>query len=203
MKITDEVIVKFFGNGRGFVMVSIKRWGGFVSHEDDLEHAQFCAIRSAVSAKNRELEFENEVHMVNYLMKTCYWGWCEAVKKRLETPVVLESQLIPDWADDDYVRPDKFEESVEPKEIVLNPHRLHEVAKRLVLHKLGPTYARIFELHHVNELALKEISKEIGLSVSTITTRLSTIRRLLHRRFKSFANRNYHYRLGQRQLHDF
>jgi hypothetical protein len=203
MKITDDVITKFFGNGKGFTMTSIKRWGGFIKEEDDLDHAQFQAIRAAVSAKNREVEFENEVHMVNYLMKTCYWGWCEAVKKRLETPVVLESQLIPDWADDDYVRPDKFEESVEPKEIVLNPHRLHEVAKRLVLHKLGPTYARIFELYHVNELALKDISKEIGLSVSAIGNRLSTIRRLLHRRFKSFANRDYHYRLGQSQLHDF
>lgn len=201
MKITDDVIVKFFGHGRGFTMTSIKRWGGFIKDEDDLEYAQFHAIRNAVSAKDREIEFENEVHMVNYLMKNCYWGWCEAVKRRLRLPVVLESQLIPAGAEEDRSPVNKLEESVEPKEIVLDPHRLHGIAKHFVLQELGPVSASIFELHYVNELIVKDVAKELELKPEIVRSRLTTIKRLLNRRLKHFASNNY--QIGRGRLHAY
>jgi DNA-directed RNA polymerase specialized sigma24 family protein len=197
MKITDDVITKFFGNGKGFVMTSIKRWGGFIKEEDELDHAQFNAIKSAVSAKDREVEFENELHMVNYLMKICYWGWCDAVKKRLRNPtVILESQLIPAWADDDYVQTNKLEESVDPKDLVLEPHRLHAIAQQFVLDKLGPFSASIFELHYIREFVIKDIAKELEVSTESVRSRLNTINRLLLRRLKHIAHKEY--QIGRR-----
>ena len=198
MKITDDVITKFFGNGKGFVMTSIKRWGGFIKEEDDLDHAQFQAIRAAVSAKNREVEFENEVHMVNYLMRNCYWGWCDAVKKRMECPVILESQLIPAGADDDWTPNNKLEEHVDPKDLVLDPHRLHSIAKQFVLDQIGPLSASIFELHYIKELVIKDIAKELDISSESVRGRLNTINRLLFRRLKHVANKEY--RIGKRRF---
>lgn len=191
MKITDDVIVKFFGNGKGFTMTSIKRWGGFIKHEDELECAQFHALKSAISAKNREIEFEDEVHMVNYMMRTCYWGWCIAVKERLRLPLLLESQLIPEGSDDDWQSPLKREEPVPPKEFILNPHRLHLIAMNLVIDQLGELSGQIFELHYIKEMEIKLIAKTLGISNERVRSRLSTIDRLLARRLKTLANQEY------------
>jgi len=37
MKITDAVISEFFGKGKGFAVQSIKRWGGFIKDEEDID----------------------------------------------------------------------------------------------------------------------------------------------------------------------
>lgn len=190
MKITDDVIVKFFGQGKGFTMTSIKRWGSFIKNEDDLDHAHYHAIRNAVSAKDREIEFDNEVHMVNYLMRLCYWGWCEAIKTRLKVPILLESQLVPAGEDEDTFST-RLEESVEPTELVLKPFRLHEISSAIVKERLGEVAAQIFDLHYVKELEVKIISKKMNLTEQQVRSKIGIITRLLTRRLKTFARTDY------------
>lgn len=191
MQITDEIISKFFGSGMGFTMTSIKRWGGFIKNDDELDAVHFLAITKAVSAKNRQVEFDNEVHMVNYLMRLCYWSWCEVVKIKLRLPIVLESQLVPAEADEEWQPSIRLDEGFVPEVPEIEPHRLHRIAKDAIVDRFGEQHGQIFQLYHVEEMQKKDIAKLMGLSNERVQDRLRSINRLLSIKFREFAQREY------------
>jgi len=188
MKITDKVISDFFGKSKGFAVKSIKRWGGFIKNDEDLDAAIYHAVNHLVSARNREIEFENEVHMINYMMRCCYWGWCTALTKNKKDLLVFESELIPAGADEDFKNPKISEPSCEmPEAGATGAFSLQQRLTEMVRHKLGQRSAEIFERTIAGEEPVKNLAIEFECRVSWIEDRRKIIKRYLSRKTLNYA----------------
>ena len=136
MKITDAILTKFFGSGRGFTVQSIKRWGGFVKNEKVLEDTHYIAISRLISTRNNEKEFENELHMVNYMQRVCYWAWCEVIKRNLasdESLLILESDLVNEGDEDK-----AYSRMPEPSVEAVYPDGISAKALEIIDRELNP-----------------------------------------------------------------
>jgi len=190
MKITDAVISEFFGKGKGFAVQSIKRWGGFIKDEEDLDGSVYRAIRYLVSARDRAIEFENEVHMVNYMMRCCYWGWCEVLKQNQKNLVVTESQLIPKDADPDFV-PKVTEPTCEMIETFTDgKFSFREHVRNMLLHKFGPLTVEVFERTVIGGEKFKDVAESMEKSPSWVENRKKLAQLYLSRKLKGFAEKN-------------
>ena len=191
MKITDEVISDFFGKGKGFVVQSIKRWGGFIKREEDLDAAVFHAIKTIISARDREIEFDDEVHMVNYMMRCCYWGWCDVLNQKKKDLIVIESELIPKDADDDF-QPKITEPSCEMPDLKLDgPNSLVGKLTQLVMDRFGPFGVEVFERTIAGEETVREMAKSVGKTPQWIDQKRRMIKIYL-----SFRVRKYSIQIG-------
>lgn len=187
MKVTDEVIEKFWGTGNGFIVASIKRFGGVVIDEEVLNEAYYRSLRVAIRVRDTQKEFENELHMINYLMRSCYWSWCEATRKWFEGDgynVINETALIPKWADEDY-RPIYTELTEEQPEMSIN--KLGELAINLVRIKYDDLAADVCREHFVKGLPVKEVIQNLGMSDGMVRARIRVIHNYLRLKFKDHA----------------
>lgn len=182
MLITNEVIQKFWGNGNGFVVTSIKRWGGFISDESILEQAYHKSLVSAIKLRDKAKAFEDELHMVNYLMRVCYWSWCDAVtdwKQGDGENVISESKLIPKDAD-----PDFKPSIIEPYELPVEPNMLIETSKKLVEYKFGYASKKLFEMCILEHTTLTDAAEELGLSYNIARARLRVLTNYLKKNLR-------------------
>jgi hypothetical protein len=175
MKVTDRVIEKFWGTGNGFTVASIKRFGGVVISEDVLNEAHYRSLKVAIRVRDTQKEFENELHMINYLMRSCYWSWCEATRKWFEGDgynVINETALIPKWADEDY-RPIYTELTDEQPEMSIN--------------KLGELAINLIRIKYDDLAAVKEVIQNLGMSDGMVRARIRVIHNYLRLKFKDHA----------------
>lgn len=194
MKITDQVIAKFFGEGRGFTMIAIKRWGGFIKTEDELEWAHYRAIVSAISAKDREIEFDDEVHMVNYLMRCCYWGLCDYLKNGNRVKLVLESDMMSE-DDSDNVRWNLLEPTCEIIDLTeKSQYTLSSQIRSLVLDKFGEEKTIIYDRLIAGHAKIKDVAIELNRNRSWVDCHKRTIERYLRFKLKGLAQDFGHFR---------
>jgi len=176
MKITNEVISNFWGNGNGFIVASIKRYGGSFATEDILEKAHYESMVLAILAKNKNKEFESELHMINYLMRLCYWSCCK---------VYREYQKL-----DQYIRPESDFNQESGQNPILNSvstltqdsSLFVESSLKHVKLKFGKQGVEIARLFLIEGHSIKEISDLLGIAYSNIYVKSEKIKRYL--RFK-------------------
>lgn len=182
MLVTDQVIEKFWGNGNGFVFKSIKRWGGFISEEAILENAYHASLVAAIRLRDKGKEFTDELHMINYLMRVCYWSWCDAVTKWKEgdgANVISESKLIPKDAD-----PDFKPAILEPYDMPIEPNILTEKAVQLVQYKFGNLAKLVFEQCILEHRTAVDVSKDLEISVQVVSAKLRASTNYLKRNLR-------------------
>ena len=168
MKITDDIIVKFFGhsNTRGFTVQSIKRYGGFIRTEEDLEDAHYLAMKALISARDRGKEFVDELHMINYMQQSCYFAWCTVGKRRLngiEDITVNQSSLI--VSDDDGSEYTRF---VEPGVDPVYPNLLTSRVLGMAMEKFGQIGANVVQACIIDSLTPSEAAKKLGVKTEKV-----------------------------------
>lgn len=187
MKITDEIIQKFWGEGRGFVVAGLTRWGGFVQDEDLLDDVYFTSLTSAISARDRGKEFETELHMINYMMRLCYWAWCEASERRMNRSFIIsESRLYPTDSDSDF-KPRIIEPSEEQPDLNSKSVYLTEFAAKLIKSKYGDDAVAVYRLCILGDTKLKDAANLIGITISKVGAYIRVINILLRKRLESHA----------------
>lgn len=171
MRITDEILVKFFGHSdsRGFTVQSIKRYGGFIRTEEDLEDAHYLAMKALISARDRGKEFDDELHMINYMQKSCYFSWCTVGKNRMngiEGVTVSNSSMMIGEGDDEYCRVP--EPGVEP----VYPDLLTERVLSLAREKFGEVGADVVRACVIDSLSLAEAGRKLNLKPDRVKSYL-------------------------------
>lgn len=187
MKITDSVIQKFWGQGKGFVVASLTRWGGFVQDEDTLDDAYFTSLTKAISARDRGKVFEDELHMINYMMRLCYWAWCEASERRMQRSIVVsESSLYPEGAEDDF-RPKVIELSEDQPDLHNKSQYLIDYAEKLINDKFGYYAVQLYRRCIIDGQKIKEVAEDLELTVSKAGALIRVTNNLLKKRLESHA----------------
>lgn len=187
MKITDEVIQKFWGEGKGFVVAGLTRWGGFVQDEDTLDDTYFTSLTNAIRTRDRGKEFENELHMINYMMRLCYWAWCEASERRMNRSfIIAESKLYPAESDEDF-KPRLIEPSEEQPDLAKKSTYLIDLSANIIREKFGDDAVEVYRLCIVGDSKLKDAAAQIGISISKVGALIRVINILLRKRLSSHA----------------
>lgn len=188
MKITDDVIQKFWGEGRGFVVAGLTRWGGFVKDEDLLDEVYYLSLKMAISARDRNKEFETELHMVNYMMRLCYWSWCKASEHQMkhQSLIINESQLIPKDADEGF-KPRLLEPSEDQPDLNNKSTYLIEFGAKLIREKFGDDAESVYRLCILGDSTIKEASDKLGCKIYRVNALLRVIGIYLRNRFTTHA----------------
>jgi hypothetical protein len=176
MQITDEVISRFWGKGKGFVVTSIKRYGGVFANEELLEEAHYLSMVSAMKARDTNKVFESELHMINYMMRLCYWASCKAYEdlgKRVST--LNESDLIYDDLTNTPIM-----KAV--SDLIEDPDSFNESVITQVRERYGDHFAEITKLSIIEGLSVKETAHILGATLSSVYLNVEKIKRYL--RFK-------------------
>lgn len=84
MKITDENMAKWFPANRRFLHFCAKYYGLSFRNSDVVDEANFIAIKNVMSMKRREIEFDDEKHMVGTVMSTFRFAMLNAFKIMLK-----------------------------------------------------------------------------------------------------------------------
>lgn len=161
MKITERKMREWFPADRRFLHFCAKYYKYSFHSDAVVEEANFIAIKNVMSLKNREVEFEDEKHMVGTVMSTFRYAILNAYKQmslreRLNCRPMTDYEYASDSDGGVYnsVLSTLKSDSTEYDNTI-------ELVKRLMDSELNVVERECIRLRYLKQLTVPEVSKEL------------------------------------------